>query len=271
MFSIAWLFFINWISCLIPCPSASKHEKLLSWQENPLFQRDQMGFLSSPVLFCVLTTSQRSLDSRTTRRATLNFKLSRLFSKIEIPERCIVHFFTTKVGTLISAEEGWAISRSLNDKISNIRHYEILAKTRSRLTTATTFSRQNDVGSRACTTQYWESHSKGQSCAAGFFFQLTWILNCIKLISWGGLNVQGVALFVCECIKNIQCHSNKTSVWFILYLVVIAYRSMWFWLAHSKQHVNNWSKGDRVKIVFSCYISRCMSCRLPRNHCACLK
>ena len=105
----------------------------------------------------------------------------------------------------------------------------------------------------------------------GFFFQLTWILNCIKLISWGGLNVQGVALFVCECIKNIQCHSNKTSVWFILYLVVVAYRSMWFWLAHSKQHVNNWSKGDRVKIVFSCYISRCMSCRLPRNHCACLK
>ena len=29
------------------------------------------------------------------------------------------------------------------------RHYDILAKTRSRMTTATTFSRQNDVGSRA--------------------------------------------------------------------------------------------------------------------------
>ena len=65
-----------------------------------------MGFLSSPVLFYVLTTSQRSLDSRTTRRATLNFKLSRLFSKIEIPESSFVLFFTTKVGTLISAEEG---------------------------------------------------------------------------------------------------------------------------------------------------------------------
>ena len=63
-----------------------------------------MGFLSSPVLFYVLFTSQRSLDSRTTTRATLNFKLSRLFSKIEIPESRIVLFFTTKVSTLISVE-----------------------------------------------------------------------------------------------------------------------------------------------------------------------
>ena len=29
--------------------------------------------------------------------------------------------------------------------------YDILAKTRSTMTTATTFSRQNDTGSRACT------------------------------------------------------------------------------------------------------------------------
>ena len=59
-----------------------------------------MGFLSSPVLFYVLTTSQRSLDSRTTRRATLNFKLSRLFSIIEIPESCIVLFSPPKLARL---------------------------------------------------------------------------------------------------------------------------------------------------------------------------
>ena len=37
------------------------------------------------------------------------------------------------------------------------RHYDILAKTRSRVTTATTFSRQNDAGSRLSNTQYWEN------------------------------------------------------------------------------------------------------------------
>ena len=37
------------------------------------------------------------------------------------------------------------------------RHYDILAKTRSRLTTAIAFSRQNDAGSLVSNTQYWES------------------------------------------------------------------------------------------------------------------
>ena len=37
------------------------------------------------------------------------------------------------------------------------RHYDILAKRRGRMTTATTFSRQNDAGSRESTTQYWEN------------------------------------------------------------------------------------------------------------------
>ena len=36
-------------------------------------------------------------------------------------------------------------------------HYDILAKTRSRMTTATTFSRQNDPGSRVSDTQNWEN------------------------------------------------------------------------------------------------------------------
>ena len=37
------------------------------------------------------------------------------------------------------------------------RHYDILAKTRSILTTAIAFSRQNDAGSLVSNTQYWES------------------------------------------------------------------------------------------------------------------
>ena len=37
------------------------------------------------------------------------------------------------------------------------RHYDILAKTPSRMKTAITFSRQNYAGSRAITTQYWEN------------------------------------------------------------------------------------------------------------------
>ena len=37
------------------------------------------------------------------------------------------------------------------------RHYDILAKTRNRMTTAITFSRQNDAGSLVTNTQYWEN------------------------------------------------------------------------------------------------------------------
>ena len=43
--------------------------------------------------------------------------------------------------------------------ITCLRHYNILAKTRSilKMTTAITFSRQNDAGSRVSNTQYWEN------------------------------------------------------------------------------------------------------------------
>ena len=37
------------------------------------------------------------------------------------------------------------------------RHYDILAKTRCRMTSAITISRQNDAGSRVIDTQYWEN------------------------------------------------------------------------------------------------------------------
>ena len=36
-------------------------------------------------------------------------------------------------------------------------HYDILAKTRSRMTPATTFSHRNDADSRARNAQYWEN------------------------------------------------------------------------------------------------------------------
>ena len=35
-------------------------------------------------------------------------------------------------------------------------HFDILAKTRSRVATATSFSRQNDAGSRTSTIYHWE-------------------------------------------------------------------------------------------------------------------
>ena len=35
-------------------------------------------------------------------------------------------------------------------------HYDTLVKTRSRMTAASTFSRQNDASSRASTTYYWK-------------------------------------------------------------------------------------------------------------------
>ena len=41
--------------------------------------------------------------------------------------------------------------------ITCFRHHDILAKTGSRMLTATTFSRQSDAGSRARTTKYLEN------------------------------------------------------------------------------------------------------------------
>ena len=38
-----------------------------------------------------------------------------------------------------------------------LRHYDILGQTRSRMTTAITFSRQNDAGSRGRTISYWKN------------------------------------------------------------------------------------------------------------------
>ena len=76
---------------------------------------------------------------------------------IDFPESFILPFLTRKVSTVIFSEGSYALSRWQNDKTSNIwiilfpplRHH---ARTRSRMTVATTFSRQNDAGSRLSTT-----------------------------------------------------------------------------------------------------------------------
>ena len=51
---------------------------------------------------------------------TFNFKFSRLFSKNRHLGKHHCTFFTTKVSSLIFLERGKALSRSPNDKISNI-------------------------------------------------------------------------------------------------------------------------------------------------------
>ena len=74
---------------------------------------------------------------------------------MDTPENFIVFFSPEKLARF-SKPLSWA----QNDKISShlivditfFRHIDILAKTRSRMTKATAFSRQNDAGSRARTT-----------------------------------------------------------------------------------------------------------------------
>ena len=100
---------------------------------------------------------QRALYLRTRTATTstrFNLKCFRIFSKNV--QSFIVLFFTRKVSAIIFIGDSLALSRSQNDGTCSC-HYDILAKTRRRMTTATTFSHQNDAGSRASTTQYWEN------------------------------------------------------------------------------------------------------------------
>ena len=66
------------------------------------------------------TTKWRAIDLRMTMRLTFNFKFSRLFSKNRNPGKVRCTFFTTRVRSLISIEEGKAFSRLPNDNIPNI-------------------------------------------------------------------------------------------------------------------------------------------------------
>ena len=105
------------------------------------------------------------LDSRTRTTTSTRFDLKffRVLSKNKHPGILHCTFFTRKVSTVIFFEGGQDLSRLQNTKTSHIsvitcsRRYDTRAKTRSRMTTATTFSRQNDAGSRASTTYYCEN------------------------------------------------------------------------------------------------------------------
>ena len=79
--------------------------------------------------------------------------------KIETPRKAsFYHFSREKLALLPLVKE---VTPSLDrkmiklltfDLITCFRYFDILAKTRSRMTTATTFSRQNDAGPRSSTT-----------------------------------------------------------------------------------------------------------------------
>ena len=82
--------------------------------------------------------------------------------KIDTPESFIALFFLSKKlaqSTFLKKISVLPVAKRLNrltvDK--SVRHYDILAKTRSKMTTTITFSRQNDAGSRAITTYYGEN------------------------------------------------------------------------------------------------------------------
>ena len=51
-----------------------------------------------------------------------------------------------------SPDENMIKLQTFDNLFPRVRHYDILAKTRSRMTTATSFSRQNDAGSPVSTT-----------------------------------------------------------------------------------------------------------------------
>ena len=80
----------------------------------------------------------------------LNFFASS--QNVDFPESFILPFFSRKVSTVTLSERlhPLAIAKWSNFQylITCFRHFDILAKTHSRVTTTTTFSRQNDVGSR---------------------------------------------------------------------------------------------------------------------------
>ena len=60
-------------------------------------------------------------------------------------------FFTREARLLLLMEVKTCLDRKMIKLLTSFRHYDILAKTRSRMTLAITFSRQNDAGSRVRT------------------------------------------------------------------------------------------------------------------------
>ena len=99
---------------------------------------------------------------RTSTSTRFNFTFFSMFSKQRHPGKLHFTFFHQK------SSYGYLYWRRLStlpiakwwnflDLITCSRHFNILAKTRSRITTVITFSRQKDAGSRVSNTQYWEN------------------------------------------------------------------------------------------------------------------
>ena len=66
---------------------------------------------------------QRPLDLKTRTTTSTRFDFFEFFTyfqNIDSPESFILPFFTGKVSTVIFSEDGYALSRSKNDKTSNI-------------------------------------------------------------------------------------------------------------------------------------------------------
>ena len=76
---------------------------------------------------------------------------SRILEKYSTRKASLYYFLTWKISVVIFIGEGLALSLFKN-LITCSPHYDILSETRSRMATATTFSRQNDVGLRKSTT-----------------------------------------------------------------------------------------------------------------------
>ena len=95
------------------------------------------------------------MRTKKTTSTRFNLKFFGVLSKHIQPGRLHCTIFTWKISAVIFIGEGFALSRLQNDYnlITYSIHYYILANTRSRMTTAITFSRQNDIGSRKSTTQ----------------------------------------------------------------------------------------------------------------------
>ena len=145
----------------------------------------------------------RALDLRTgTSTSTrFNWKFLRVLSKKDTSESFILLFSPKKLVRLFILKEVKPSPDSRMIKLLTLitfsRHYDILAKTRGRMTMAITswrFSRQIDAGSRVSNTQYWEnlvlvvvlvSESKALYCGnKDLYHVLTNTMMTIKVVTW---------------------------------------------------------------------------------------
>ena len=111
--------------------------------------------------FSIMATYQRPLDSRTrtsTTSSRFDLKFFPYSQNIDSRKASFYHFPPEKLALLPLVKE---VTPSPDRKMIKLltfdnlfSHFDILAKTRSRMTAATTFSLQSDAGSRASSTYY---------------------------------------------------------------------------------------------------------------------